>query len=31
MHLVVPAGGLDKSRKQWQTKSGKYLFKADIT
>ena len=29
VHLVVPAGGLDKSKKHWQTKSGKYLFKAD--
>jgi hypothetical protein len=29
IHLVVPAGGLDKAKKQWRTKSGKYLFKAD--
>lgn len=29
IHLVVPAGGLDKSRKHWQQKSGKYLFKSD--
>ncbi len=29
VHLVVPAGSLDKSKKLWQTKSGKYLFKAD--
>jgi hypothetical protein len=29
IHMVVPAGGLDKSKKHWQQKSGKYLFKAD--
>lgn len=27
--MIVPAGGLDKSKKHWQQKSGKYLFKAD--
>jgi hypothetical protein len=29
IHMVVPAGGLDKSKKHWHQKSGKYLFKAD--
>ena len=29
IHLVIPAGGLDKAKRQWQPKTGKYLFKAD--
>ena len=29
IHVVVPAGGLDKSKKHWQQKSGKYLFNAN--
>lgn len=29
IHFLVPAGGLDKAKKQWLKKSGKYLFKAD--
>jgi Putative transposase/Transposase zinc-binding domain len=26
IHIVVPGGGIDKSRKQWKKKKGKYLF-----
>lgn len=26
IHIVVPGGGVDKSRKQWKKKKGKYLF-----
>jgi len=26
IHVVVPGGGVDKSRKQWKKKKGKYLF-----
>ena len=26
MHAVVPGGGVDKSRRQWKKKKGKYLF-----
>ncbi len=29
IHLVVPAGGLNKAKTQWIKKSGKYLFRAD--
>lgn len=29
IHMVVPAGGLNKAKTQWRKKSGKYLFKAD--
>ena len=29
IHLVIPAGGFDKAKKQWRQKTGKYLFKAD--
>lgn len=28
IHLIVPGGGVDKSRKQWKKKKGKYLFNA---
>ena len=27
LHFVVPAGALDKKRRQWRRKKGKYLFK----
>ncbi len=26
MHVVVPGGGVDKQRRQWKKKKGKYLF-----
>ncbi len=26
LHVVVPGGGLDKARKQWKKKKGKFLF-----
>jgi len=26
MHVVVPSGGVDKCRRQWKKKKGKYLF-----
>jgi len=26
VHVVVPGGGVDKSRRQWKKKKGKYLF-----
>ncbi len=26
LHVVVPAGGIDKRRRQWKKKKGKYLF-----
>jgi hypothetical protein len=26
IHVVVPGGGVDKTRKQWKKKKGKYLF-----
>jgi hypothetical protein len=26
IHLIVPGGGVNKSRKQWKKKNGKYLF-----
>jgi len=26
VHVVVPGGGVDKSKKQWKKKKGKYLF-----
>ncbi|MDB4303723.1 hypothetical protein N9934_02915 [Desulfosarcina sp.] len=26
MHVVVPGGGVDKHRRQWKKKKGKYLF-----
>jgi len=26
IHVVVPGGGVDRSRKQWKKKKGKYLF-----
>ena len=26
LHVVVPGGGVDKARKQWKKKKGKYLF-----
>lgn len=26
LHVVVPGGGVDKSRRQWKKKKGKYLF-----
>lgn len=26
MHVVVPGGGIDKQRRQWKKKKGKYLF-----
>ena len=26
VHVVVPGGGVDKARKQWKKKKGKYLF-----
>jgi len=26
VHVVVPGGGLDKAKKQWKKKKGKYLF-----
>ena len=26
IHVVVPGGGVDKSRRQWKKKKGKYLF-----
>ena len=29
VHFIVPAGGLNKAGNQWQSKDGKYLFKAD--
>lgn len=28
VHAVVPAGGIDKRRRQWKKKKGKYLFNA---
>jgi hypothetical protein len=28
IHVVVPGGGVDKARKQWKKKKGKYLFNA---
>jgi hypothetical protein len=28
MHVVVPGGGVDKRRRQWKKKKGKYLFNA---
>jgi hypothetical protein len=28
IHFVVPGGGVDKARKQWKKKKGKYLFNA---
>ena len=28
IHVVVPGGGVDKSRKQWKKKKAKYLFNA---
>jgi len=28
IHFVVPGGGVDKTRKQWKKKKGKYLFNA---
>jgi hypothetical protein len=28
IHAVVPGGGVDKARKQWKKKKGKYLFNA---
>lgn len=27
IHVVVPGGGVDKSKRQWKKKKGKYLFK----
>lgn len=27
IHFMVPAGGLDKGRKQWRKRNGQYLFK----
>jgi len=29
MHVVVPGGGVDKRRRQWKKKKGKYLFNKD--
>ena len=29
MHVVVPGGGVDKHRRQWKKKKGKYLFNKD--
>lgn len=29
IHVVVPGGGINKSRRQWKKKKGKYLFKQD--
>jgi hypothetical protein len=29
VHFVVPAGGLNKAKSHWLSKTGKYLFKAD--
>jgi hypothetical protein len=26
VHVVVPGGGVDKRRRQWKKKKGKYLF-----
>ena len=28
LHVVVPGGGVDRARKQWKKKKGKYLFNA---
>jgi len=30
MHVVVPGGGVDKQRRQWKKKKGKYLFNTDF-
>lgn len=27
VHVIIPAGGVDKKSKQWKNKKGKYLFK----
>ena len=29
VHVIVPGGGIIRSRKQWKKKKGKYLFKQD--
>jgi hypothetical protein len=29
IHVVVPAGGIDRQRRPWKKKKGKYLFHAD--
>ncbi len=29
MHVVVPGGGVDKRKRQWKKKKGKYLFNKD--
>ncbi|MGK0271269.1 MAG: hypothetical protein ACI88H_001926 [Cocleimonas sp.] len=29
VHFIVPSGSLSNNKRQWQTKSGGYLFKAD--
>jgi len=29
IHVVVPGGGIDKRRRQWKKKKGKYLFNQD--
>jgi len=29
IHVVVPGGGIDKHRRQWKKKKGKYLFNQD--
>jgi len=29
IHVVVPGGGVDKRRRQWKKKKGKYLFNQD--
>ena len=30
IHVVVPGGGVDKRRRQWKKKKGKFLFKHDV-
>lgn len=29
VHLIVPAGAVDETRRQWRKKTGKYLFRAE--
>lgn len=29
IHVIIPGGGVDKRRRQWKNKKGKYLFKQD--
>ena len=30
IHVIIPGGGVDKRKRQWKKKKGKYLFKQDL-